>query len=67
MTTLNFLMLTMFLRSILVDQARKKNWQVYYFSIYSTPPLEDEQKAYCPVCRPGQNVTVCFSQAEMCI
>lgn len=63
---LNFSMLTMFPRSISLEQTKKKNLEVYYFfpPIYLTPPLESEQKAYCQADRPGQNVTVCSSQAQ---
>lgn len=61
-------MLTMFPRSISLEQAKKKKTklEVYYFfpPIYLTPPLESEQKAYCQADRPGQNVTVCSSQAQ---
>lgn len=32
--------------------------------IYLTPPLKSEQKAHCQEDRPGQNVTVCSSQAQ---
>lgn len=45
---------------------RKKNiWKFIIFPpIYLTPPSEREQKAYCQADRPGQNVTVCSSQAQ---
>lgn len=57
-------MLTMFPMSVSVEQ-EKKNLEVYYFStnIFDTT-FGREQKAYCQMDRPGQNVTVCSSRAQ---
>ena len=66
-TVLNFSMLTMFPRSLSVEQAKKKKKIckfIIFPPIYLTPPLENEQKAYCQADRPGQNVTVCSTWAQ---
>jgi hypothetical protein len=57
--------LTMFPRSVSVEQAKKVSGSLLFFPpLCLTPPLESEQKAYCQVDRPGQNVTVCPSRAQ---
>lgn len=62
---LSFSMLTMFPRSVSVEQAKENIWKFIIFPpIYLTPTFGEWTKAYCQVHRPGQKVTVCSSQAQ---